>query len=680
MKTLVKRLLKYTFILLAFGSVAGFFWLDHQLQKAIPDDEYHAYINQPAKPPSYADSKHVSCQDQNKDKNAYFGALHIHTGFSGDAAGWGNQTTPVDAYKFARGDTIKPEFRLGDLSSPEVTIDRPLDFAAVTDHAEYLGEAYLCSTPGTQAYDTLICSVFRGDTQLPLGEAAQPLIRMASMVMFDERSALLCGENGMGCLKGVNHQWLRTQQAAEEAYDRSDACNFTSFVGYEYSLKEKASNMHRNVIYANGTVPPIPLSAREVQKPEQLWEWLDNNCLEADGNCDALVIPHNSNWSSGRMFYPYRLTEYSEKDKQRYAMLRNKVERLVEIMQIKGDSECRNGLSGIMGMPDELCDFEKLRNYQEETEDCGDKKGEGNMKLQGCVSRYSFVRSVLMEGLTEQREVGTNSMKFGIIAASDNHLAIGGAVEEDNYPGHNGGDTTPKDRIGEEINVPGLVKAEPYRYNPGGIAGVWAEENTRESLFSSMKKKETFGTSGPRILPRFFAGWDYKPEMCGNPDMVSRAYASGVAMGGDLPEAPSASSRPSFLLSALMDAKEGATPLQKIQIIKGWTDESGKMYQEIIDVVGDKQPTMSVNTNTCEQTGTGHQSLCGVWQDENFDPNVSAVYYARVVENPSCRWSTYDCNKLSDKEKPAACSDPSVPKTVQERAWTSPVWYEASQG
>ncbi len=464
----------------------------------------------------------------------------------------------------------------------------------------------------------------------------RPVLRLASFVAFKERSARICGDDGMRCIEAASEVWLEHQRAAEEAYDRTGECTFTTFVGYEFSLAQEASNLHRNVIFANATVPPTPLSAKEAHTPEELWQWLRRTCTDNESGCDVLTIPHNSNWSNGRMFYPYRLSAHSDAEQRRIARLRHDMEPLAEILQVKGDSECRNGLSGIIGQPDEFCDFEKLRNPREEAEDCGDAFGSDGMRLAGCLSRWSYVRYALIEGLREEETLGVNSMKVGIVAASDNHTSTGGAVDEGRFMGSTGLDRTPITRLRDPVEVPGgVAKADVVRYNPGGIAGIWAEQNTRESLFAAMQRRETFGTSGPRIKPRLFAGWDYDISLCSEPDLLAQAYAGGVPMGGDLSPPPARDSSPGFLVTAEMDNATNATPLQKLQVIKGWIDDDGKMRQQVFDVAGDREPTGTVDIDTCKTSGSGHANLCTVWRDPDFDPSSSAVYYARVIENPS---------------------------------------------
>jgi hypothetical protein len=642
---------------------------------------FESFMSAEAVRPDFVANKREPCLDRNRLRNPYFGALHIHTSLSGDSAAWGNLTTPADAYAFARGAPLGLAMR-GDApaEAPVIQLQRPLDFAAVTDHAEYLGETHMCLAPGTGAYDTFRCRFFRGDIALPFDDAMQPVLRLASFVAFKERSARICNGDGMNCIRASTDVWLEHQRAAEAAYDRSEDCSFTSFVAYEFSLAQEASNLHRNVIFANATVPPTPLSAKEERTPEGLWRWLRDTCTSGDSGCDVMTIPHNSNWSNGRMFYPYSPRDLADAEKQRLARLRNDMEPLVEILQVKGDSECRNGLSRVIGAPDEFCDFEKLRDPGEQTDDCGDGFGSGGMRLAGCMSRWSYARYGLIEGLREQELLGANSFKLGIIAASDNHTSMGGAVNEGAFAGSTGMDRTPQGRLRDPVEVPGgVAKGDIVRYNPGGLAGVWAEQNTRESLFGAMKRKETFGTSGPRIRPRFFAGWDYDASLCDQPDLLDQAYAGGVPMGGDLGPAPGPDATPRFLVTAAMDSAANATPLQKLQVIKGWIDNEGNMHQQVIDVAGDPNPTGTVDIQTCRVSGDGHANLCSLWQDPDFDATRSTVYYARVVENPSCRWSTWDCNAIPDSEKPAACFREDIPKTIQERAWTSPIWYEASR-
>lgn len=652
----------------------------HTASVKLETNAFEGYLLRTAERAPFAAESRQPCADSNPLRNPYFGDLHVHTALSGDASAFGATVTPEEAYRFAQGESLAVSLRSdAPNSAPEIKLARPLDFAAITDHAEYLGEAHLCLTPGSTSYDTLLCGLYRRDVRPPIPDVLRPLLSLASFTLFKTRSQSVCGDDGFDCLKAASTVWQGHQRAAEDAYDRSTDCSFTSFVAYEYSLAREQANLHRNVIFANAAVPPSPLSSREAGTPEELWQWLQQTCRDTESGCDAMTIPHNSNWSNGRMFYPYSLSNRSPEKKREMAALRHELEPLVEIMQVKGDSECRNGLSRVFGAPDEFCDFEKLRLPDEIAADCEDDFGSGGMSLNGCLSRYSYARYGIFEGLREERLMGSNSLKLGIVAATDTHIGAAGAVDEATFPGSVGHDRTAKGRLRERVEVPLVAKADPMRFGPGGLAGVWAEENTRESLFASMQRRETFGTSGPRIVPRFFAGWNYDPRLCEAVDMLPAAYAGGVPMGGDLPGSKNVDARPTLLFSALMDNLPEATPLQKIQIIKGWIDDGGNMNQSVIDVAGDSFPTIEVDPATCEPKGSGHRRLCGVWQDRDFDPTQSTVYYARVVENPSCRWTTHDCNSLPANERPEVCDISSIPKVIQERAWTSPIWYRAQR-
>jgi hypothetical protein len=425
-------------------------------------------------------------------------------------------------------------------------------------------------------------------------------------------------------------------------------------------------------------VPPAVVSAKDKQTPEQLWAWLRTACTDSPAECDVLTIPHNSNWSSGRMWYPYTNRDLPVPEQQQMASLRARLEPLAEILQVKGDSECRNGIASVMGAADELCDFEKLRPATEMIPDCGEETSSGGMMLKGCVSRYSFVRYALAAGLSEEKTLGVNPFKLGIIASTDTHIGAPSAESEEAYKGSHGNDRNVQDRLLGKIEVPGdIATGSPVRYNPGGIAGIYARENSRSALFEGMQQRETFGTSGPRITPRFFAGWQIDANLCKNSHYLTEAYRDGVPMGSDLPPAPPHTQQsPVFIASATRDPRSGGNLLQRIQIIKGWVDDDGRTHQAVFDIAGAPAGDASVDPLTCEVSGSGFSQLCASWQDPEFDPNTAAVYYVRVLENPSCRWSHHDCLALPKEQRPPSCSDPELPWQIQERAWTSPIWYQ----
>ena len=621
------------------------------------------------------------CLNYYPEKKAFFGDLHVHTAASYDATSFGVTTTVDEAYSFARG-TPLPLRLLGDspeYEAPVLDIGTPLDFAAVTDHAEALGETRLCYTTDDPAYSSLVCRLYRGDVQLPVDEKMQSLMRLASFAIFgQDRSTRVCGADGSLCRDKAVTVWRENQRSTEDWQDHSENCEFTTFHAYEYTLADDASNLHRNVIFKSSTVPQAALSAKDAPTPEQLWEWLDDTCIEGNDDCDVLAIPHNSNWSSGRMWFPYTNQDLPLQEQKRLAALRARLEPLAEIMQVKGDSECRNGIASVIGAADELCDFEKLRPPSEIIPDCDEEFGSGGMMLKGCVSRYSFVRYALTAGLSEEQVLGANPFKLGIIAATDTHIGAPGGIQEKGYQGSHGNDRGMQNRLLGQIEVPGdIAKGSPVRYNPGGIAGVYAVENSRNALFASMQRKETFGTSGPRITPRFFAGWNIAIDLCRSDNYLADAYLQGVPMGADIQADPeSAQSSPVFIASANRDPRDGGTLLQRIQIIKGWIDSEGRTQQAIFNIAGAQDSDARVDRQTCDVSGGGFAQLCASWQDPDFDPQVAAVYYARVLENPSCRWSHYDCLSLPQEQRPASCNDPEVPWQIQERAWTSPIWYQ----
>jgi hypothetical protein len=471
--------------------------------------------------------------------------------------------------------------------------------------------------------------------------------------------------------------WQEHQRAAERFQDRSPKCSFTTFNGYEYTATPDYAKVHRNVIFRNDVVPDRVIAW--VDEPDRwgLWSKLDQECIEAGTGCDVLTIPHNSNMSNGNMFAVDYRDEPMDVQRQK-ARLWQKLEPLVETMQTKGSMECRNGLWQVIGPSDPQCDFEKWRALDPAPEACRGTPEAGAILGKGCQSRLDFVRYALVEGLREQARIGVNPIKLGMTASTDMHNANPGDTEERSFDGVLGvNDQRPDQRI-----VRHMPANAPAAFNPGGLIGVWAEENTRDSLFDSMKKRETFGTSGTRIQPRFFGGWSLSPDLCDSGDFVARSYAEGVPMGSDFPARStslvSADGAPRFAVAAQRDpgaAGLPSLPLQKIQIIKAWPGVGDAMHHATYDVAGDVQSDASVDLDTCEPIGTGHDALCATWTDPDFDPNQHAVYYARVLENPSCRWSTFECNAFAKADRPTTCDDPILPKIIQERAWTSPIWY-----
>ncbi|MBW2418075.1 MAG: DUF3604 domain-containing protein [Deltaproteobacteria bacterium] len=614
----------------------------------------------PAARPYTPSEERELCSDYDPLRKAYFGDLHVHTTFSFDASTQGTRNDPHDAYRFARGAAlgIQPYDREGE-PLRELRLLRPLDFAAVTDHAELLGETHICTTPGAVGHGSLACLLYRW---WPRGAFFLINHRASSRKpRFD-----FCGEGGESCLEAAALPWRVTQESAEAAYDRSAACRFSSFVAYEWTGADpELFNTHRNVIFRNAEVPRLPPSFIEIYNGRELSGELSRLCTEPGRGCDFLVIPHNSNLSGGSIFEstlpdgtPLRRAD---------AELQARNEPLIEIMQHKGDSEC---LLGAGGSADEYCDFELLPYAS--------FRGKFMSWQATPPESKSFVRDALLQGLALEQRIGANPFKYGIIASTDSHLGTPGNVREDSHQGHGGAGALDPD---------GLPKGLPedLENNPGGLAVVWAEENSRDSLFNAMQRRETYGTSGPRIQLRFFASWHYPDDLCASGSFVEEGYAGGVPMGGDLPPRPAAAGPPAFAVWALRDpgpAGRPGTPLQQVQIVKGWI-EGGQRHEKIFEVAGDADNGASVDLRSCEPRGRGADSLCTVWRDPEFRSDQRAFYYARVLENPSCRWSAYVCNAnqvdCSEPDEVApefqTCCSPEHHWSIQERAWSSPIWY-----
>lgn len=621
------------------------------------------------------------CQNYNPLKNPYFGDLHVHSTYSLDANTQGTLITPHQSYRFARGEKldIQPYDEEGN-SLRSAQLARPLDFAAVTDHAELLGEVEVCTNPNYLEYNAPECLFYReqpanafllfnlmavGLFDISQTEASDyPLINELPLIGADGNIPRMpfCGVNGRTCLEAAKTPWGDIQAAAESFYDQSESCNFTTFVAYEWTGAPQSNNLHRNVIFRSSVVPKLPPAFQEYPEPENLWTVLDELCLLDEG-CDVLTIPHNSNLSGGLMFRT--VDKNGDPYDKKIAQARQDNEPLAEIYQHKGQSECL-GTTGA-GMQDELCGFELLP-YNNFTADRAGGLGTGEPLEQ------DFLREALKEGLRLEGEIGANPFKYGFIGSSDTHLGTSGLTAEENYPGHGGAGAAASNEVPDGLT-------DLIEYSPGGLAVAWAEQNTRSSLFAALRRKEVYGTSGMRPIVRSFGGWKLPPGMCSSEQFANIGYNNGVPMGGDLPAAPNDASSPQMAIWALADPGAGA--LQRIQIIKGWTDAKGHKQEAVYEVAGNPNNGAGVDLNTCTPTGQGYAQLCTVWQDPDFDPGQRAFYYARVVDNPSCRWSARQCLKAGIScenpdevpEQWSDCCNADYPKTIQERAWTSPIWY-----
>ena len=580
----------------------------------------------------------------NTERNAYFGDLHVHTMYSFDAFIFGTTSSPDDAYEFAKGGTIIHP------AGFDMSLDTPLDFYGVSDHAFYLGVLRQMADPSTEI------------SKHPAAAG------MSTLGGSDDRGAKFTAilqfmRSGRGL--EINDPVIRKDawdDIVASANRHNDPGNFTAFVAYEYTASgADRGNLHRNVIFRDDIAPELPFSRLDSSNPEDLWAWMDNN--RANG-IESLAIPHNSNGSNGSMFM---LTDNAGRPiDDAYANLRMRNEPLVEITQVKGTSDTHPALSP----NDEWADFE-IMPFRIATSLYSEPNG-------------SYVRQAYLNGLKMQAEGGFNPYKLGVIGSSDTHNASYAGDEDDYWSKVGLRDANGVLRGSVPLSEPranGELYADTYfnTWGAAGLAGVWAEENTRAAIYDAFRRKETFGTSGTRMKVRFFAGNDL-PEL-DDEDLIGKAYGGGVPMGGDL--IANAAGIPSFIAWVAKDPNSAS--LQRLQIIKGWV-EDGEAQEQVFDVAcsdgGSVDPTShrcpdngaQVNLLDCSiSEGLGAAELKARWQDPSYDPDQHAIYYVRALENPTCRWSTWDAIRAGVAPRP------DLPATIQERIWSSPIWVTPSQ-
>lgn len=566
------------------------------------------------------------------ERAVFFGDLHLHTSYSLDAAAAKTDTTPDDAYNFAKGEEVSYLGRTHQRHAP-------LDFLAVTDHAEYLGNVRAAmageiTLPGDQDNWDRLFAHEGGDTMFEL---------------FGQAVAGLFGESREGLVDPARSYdaWQETIASAER---HNDPGKFTAFVAFEYSptYRETGAHLHRNVIFEGPDYPPMPFSAIDSMHHEALWAYAETN---RERGMESLMIPHNSNLSEGLAF-PYDDT-YGEPMSALYAARRKANEPLVEITQIKGTSETRPEVSP----DDEFADFEQVR-------------AEGDMD-------GSFIRPGMLRGMELAERLGINPFETGFVGATDFHSGIS-ATEEDNYPGALGLSDDQANASAILNDLSPVIGSPLANLSASGLTGVWAESNTRESLFAAFQRRETFATSGPRMRVRLFAGWGSAAGMTDGADWASAAYRWGVPMGGNLAAQPDGGGAPSLIIQAAKDPLSGN--LDRIQIIKLWR-EDGASFEKIYNVswsdgralgVDGRVPLVgnTVDGSTATYTNTiGSAELVGTWTDPDFEADQQALYYARVLEIPTPRWATYlsVSSRIPLKE--------GTKSWLQERAWTSPVFY-----
>jgi len=599
------------------------------------------------------------------DRVALFGDLHVHTGQSFDAFISSVRATPEDAYRFAKGEKLHID------AGYDIQLNSPLDFLAVTDHGEYMGIMPSMATPGSALSQTAFAkSVFGPDAVNP----AQSIQNVGFTIVSGEEIEEIYDRDV------IDSAWHRAIEAAERNYEPG---KFTTFSGYEFTAMTQvaeskipaAANLHRNVIF-RGAAPDRLFSTLDSTNPEDLWAWMD--AQRVDGR-DVMSIPHNSNASNGEMFAAE--TYEGGALTADYAVTRMRNEPVMEITQIKGTSEAHPSLSP----NDEWSNFELYDTFIGSAAKSSPHIGD-------------YARTALARGMGLADTEGFNPYKFGFIGSSDTHIGAGPFIEEKFWGKFPADGASPEarhsippdgaktwDPTEAEASVPvgGVMKADMRRllaasqYSASGLAGVWADENTREAIFDAIRRKETFGTSGPRLKARMFASFDFDETILSDPNLVATAYATGVPQGGELSGTGAA---PSILAWAMRDPD--SYPLQRLQVVKVWTDADGTAHEALYDAAcsGGALPDpethrcadngASVNISDCSTNdGTGVGEIKALWTDPDFDPARRSAYYVRVLENPSCRWSTWDAARNGTPP------NPDMPVLIQERAWTSPVWY-----
>lgn len=579
-------------------------------------------------------------------RNAYFGDTHIHTVLSFDAYLMGTRRSPDEAYAFARGEAIQHA------AGRMMQLHAPLDFLAVSDHAFYLGMMQELADETSAYGDHPVASAVRGATDAAGSGAGFQAVVGHLRAGFDDPDRV----DDLDDRNVARSAW---QEIIESAERNNDPGSFTAFIGYEYtSSGPETQNLHRNVIFRGSEVPLQPFSRLDSLNPEDLWTWMDAN---RDAGMDALAIPHNSNGSDGWMFRD--ATFAGDPLDAGYADLRMRNEPIVENTQVKGTSDTHPLLSP----NDEWADFE-LMELKVATDQTSHPPG-------------SYVRNAYLRGLAMESTEGFNPYRFGVIGSSDTHNAAGSFYEYDYWSKTGFTDIEPYMRGSVPLPEPAEDGSEyadgaSQYWGASGLAGVWAESNTREAIFDAMRRKETFSTSGPRIQVRFFGGYGLDGDLADAPDSIARAYSGGVPMGADLPS--DGEGAPAFYAWAIRDPN--TVGLQRLQIVKGWI-EDGEHQEAVVDVACSDGGTVDPETQRCPDNGAtvdlatcdvsedkGAGELGAVWRDPDFDPAQHAFYYVRVLENPKCRWSTWDAIRAGVAPRP------DMHATIQDRAWSSPIW------
>jgi hypothetical protein len=586
---------------------------------------------------------------RNYPTRVFWGDTHLHTSMSLDARAGGNTLGPEEALRFARGEQVVSA------TGVPAKLARPLDWLVVADHSDSMG---------------VMDEVANGNPQLLVDpqvkqwhDAIQQGGEVGMKAAYEVVMALSAGKIPavMGDPKLIRTLWER-QTAVMEKYN--DPGRFTVFIGYEWTSNNSGNNLHRNVIYRDGKSKAdamVPYTTEDSENPEDLWKWMQ--AYEEKTGGSVLAIPHNGNLSNGGMF---AVETFKGLPLTRaWAESRARWEPLYETTQIKGDGESHPSLSP----SDEFAGFE-----------IWDK---GNLILvpkKPGMLQYEYTREALKNGLLLEQKLGVNPFKFGLVGSTDAHTSLSTADEDNFFGKHSGVEPNPHRYEHVVMEFEGR-KLMSWAMSASGYAGIWATENTRESLWDAMKRREVYATTGPRMVVRFFGGFEFSAKDAATRLPAEVGYAKGVPMGGDLRQAPAGKS-PTFLVAALKDPI-GAN-LDRLQIVKGWLDAKGQTKEKVFDVAwGDaaarkpdaktgKLPPVGNTVDVSQATWTntiGDPELIAVWKDPDFDPSFKAFYYARIIEIPTPRWTAYEAKRFG------IAMPKEVPMIVQERGYTSPIWY-----
>ena len=602
-----------------------------------------------------APSTYSPYADRDYATQVYFGDTHLHTSFSADAGAFGNRLDINEAYKFARGDQVTST------TGQKAQLSRPLDFLVVTDHSDGMGfiPDLIAGTPN-------ILAVPEGkDWHERINKGGDSAVGVAREIIgLFSQGKLPQGLTYTPDTPAYKAAWQKTVELAD-VYN--DPGKFTAFIGFEWTSLILGNNLHRVVLYRDGAdvagkmVPYTTTKPHGSPNPRDLWKWLAN--YEATTGGQIMAFAHNGNLSNGIMFPVDKQYDGVAVDKA-YVDARAAWEPLYEVTQIKGDGESHPFLS-----PDDA--FADFENWDVANLDLSQPKTNDMLK-------YEYAREALKQGLALEAKLGTNPYKFGMIGSTDSHTSLSTAQEDNYFSKHTGVEPSPKRMVGP-LNLGAANSLFKWNYVASGLAAVWATDNTREALFDAMERKEVYATTGSRLRVRFFGGWTYDEADLKSRYLARIGYAKGVPMGGDLAEKPADGTAPSFMVYALRDAM-GAN-IDRIQIVKGWLDAKGNTREKVFDVVwsGDRAiaedgslPPVGTTVDVANATWSnsiGAPELGTVWTDPEFDPAERAFYYARVIEIPTPRWTTYDAKHFGIPIPEGA------PVSVQDRAYTSPIWY-----